>query len=60
VSPKVEHLLARLQTHIDEVMKLASSEPGHDDAIARLISTPDQLLTRQRHAGEHLAQPGSD
>jgi hypothetical protein len=57
---ELEHLLARLQTHIDEVMKLALSEPGHDDVLARLIIERDQLLNRQRHAGGHLAQPGSD
>jgi len=57
---ELERLLARLQTQIDALMKLALAEPGHDGVVASLISARDQLLHRQRHAGGHHAQPGSD
>ena len=49
----LEHLLARLQTRIDELTKLALTHPGHDDAIAGLVLVRDDLLDRQRRTGEH-------
>jgi hypothetical protein len=48
----LEHLLARLQTRIDELTKLALTHPGHDDAIAGLVSVRNDLLDRQRRAGK--------
>jgi len=49
----LERLLARLQTRIDELTKLALTHPGHDDAIAGLVLVRDDLLDRQRRAGQH-------
>jgi hypothetical protein len=56
----LEHLLARLQTRIDQLVMRALTQPGYDDEIAGLVSVHDDLLDRQRRAGEQPAQPRSD
>jgi len=55
----LEHLLARLQTRIDQLVMRALTQPGYDDEIAGLVSVRDDLLERQRRAGRHPAQPRS-
>jgi hypothetical protein len=56
----LEHLLARLQTRIDQLVVRAVTQPGYDDEIAGLVLVRDDLLDRQRRAGEQPAQPRLD
>jgi hypothetical protein len=57
---ELERLLDRIETRITELMARACIEPGYDDEIAGLIQVRDDLLDRQRRAGEHRSQPGPD
>jgi hypothetical protein len=56
---ELDRLLARLQTRIDKLVTRAMTQPGYDDEIAGLVLVRDDLLDRQRRAGQHPAQPGS-
>lgn len=41
----LEHLLARLQTRIDQLVMRAVTQPGYDDEIAGLVLVRDDCLT---------------
>jgi hypothetical protein len=56
----LDRLLVRLQTRIDTLLMRAMTQPGYDDEIAGLVLVRDDLLDRQRRAGQHPAQSRSD